>query len=261
MVGPTTIERLRVADQIFKDLKDRIVLGDFPNGSKLPSERELAKQYHVSPPTVREAIRGLSAIGLANVRHGSGIYVTADTQYLMALSLGTLIQLEGLGAGDVLSLLAVLNGHAAELACRVATPRDHARLRSTMKALEGASTGAEAATAVRGFHAAIAAAAHNPLLSALCGFLAQIQAQLGIELTGDVIDQWRLIFSELEAVRSGLVNAIVARDVEGAAACSRAFHEQAMQMITSLPKARTVRLSDPKLRALLSEMMGRLGSR
>src|SRR5258707_3944923 len=101
------LDRVRVADQIFKDLKERIVLGELPDGSKLPTERELAEQYQVSGPTVREAIRGLTAMGLADVRHGSGAYVTANTEALIAMSLGAVIQLEGLGAVEVLSILRV----------------------------------------------------------------------------------------------------------------------------------------------------------
>jgi GntR family transcriptional repressor for pyruvate dehydrogenase complex len=51
------VDRSRVADQIFKDLRHQIVLGELPRGSKLPTERELAERYQVSGPTVREAIR------------------------------------------------------------------------------------------------------------------------------------------------------------------------------------------------------------
>src|SRR3982074_557517 len=98
-------ERGRVADQIFRDLRNQIVIGALPRGSKLPTERELAEKYRVSGPTVREAIRGLTAMGLADVRHGSGAYVTAATESLIAMSLGTVIQLQGLGATDVMSIL------------------------------------------------------------------------------------------------------------------------------------------------------------
>jgi len=38
------------------------------------------------------------------------------------------------------------------------------------------------------------------------------------------------------------------------------FHEKAVALITSLPKAREVRLTDPKLRALIGSMMNRIGT-
>src|SRR5882757_4357709 len=138
------VDRSRVADQIFKELRHQIVVGNLPRGAKLPTERELAERYDVSGPTVREAIRGLTAMGLADVRHGSGAYVTAATESLIAMSLGTVIQLEGLGAVEVLSVLGALNEQAAALASEAATPKDHVLMRSQLAALDVATTAAEA---------------------------------------------------------------------------------------------------------------------
>jgi GntR family transcriptional repressor for pyruvate dehydrogenase complex len=253
------VDRRRVADQIFKDLRRQIVVGALPRGSKLPTERELAERYKVSGPTVREAIRGLTATGLADVRHGSGAYVTATTESLIAMSLGTVIQLEGLGAADVLSVLGMLNEQAARLASEAATGEDHKRLRAALVALQTADTASEAAAGVRSFHRVLATAGHNPLLSALCGFLADLQVELGMELTGDSMKEWRRIFGKLAQVRSGLVEAIIAGDTELAVTLAREFHAKAVALITSLPKAKEVRLTDPKLRALMSSMMNRIG--
>jgi GntR family transcriptional repressor for pyruvate dehydrogenase complex len=257
--GPNIVERGRVADQIFMDMRNSIVLGSLPHGSKLPTERELALHYQVSSPTVREAIRGLSLIGLVDVRHGSGAYVTADTGSLIALSLATVIQMSTLGVSDVLSVLGVLNAHAARLAAEAATEEDLDRLQDALKLLDEAGTSEAACEAVRNFHSALASAAHNPLLMALCGFLADLQTELGLELTGDSIALWNQIFDRLRPIRLRLVEAIKARDPEGAAELSRSFHALAVDQITSLPKAKEVRLNDPKLRQLLSSMMARVG--
>jgi GntR family transcriptional repressor for pyruvate dehydrogenase complex len=255
------VDRSRVADQIFKELRHQIVVGSLPRGSKLPTERELAERYDVSGPTVREAIRGLTAMGLADVRHGSGAYVTAATESLIAMSLGTVIQLEGLGANDVLSILGVLNEQAARLASHSATERDHERLRAALTELDMAKTAAAAAAAVRNFHRALAEAAHNPLLAALCGFLADLQVELGMELTGDSIKEWKRIFASLKKGRSNLVSAIIEGKQELAVSLEHEFHAKAVALITSLPKAKEVRLTDPKLRALISSMMSRIGSK
>jgi GntR family transcriptional regulator, transcriptional repressor for pyruvate dehydrogenase complex len=137
--GASVVDRSRVADQIFDDLRQQIALGTLPRGSKLPTERELAERYKVSGPTVREAIRGLTAMGLADVRHGSGAYVTAATESLIAMSLGTVIQLEGLGPMDVLSILGVLNEQAARLASEAATQQHHRRLHAAIEDLGSSS--------------------------------------------------------------------------------------------------------------------------
>ncbi|MFZ0180670.1 MAG: flavin reductase [Candidatus Dormiibacterota bacterium] len=57
--------------------------GRWPVGGRLPSDRELAEELHVSRPTIREAILGLEFAGMVEVRHGAGVYV------LGAMSNGT----------------------------------------------------------------------------------------------------------------------------------------------------------------------------
>lgn len=63
------------AQFIFQDLKDKILEGTYPSGSKLPAERSLAKEYQVSRTTVREAIGQLRQLGLVRAVPQSGTYV------------------------------------------------------------------------------------------------------------------------------------------------------------------------------------------
>lgn len=255
---PNVVDRERIADQIFRDLRDDIILGTLPNGTKLPSERELAQRYGVSGPTVREAIRGLSLLGFADVRHGSGAYVVADPNVLVAGSLSAVIQFGKLGVPDVLGVWGALSEHVAALAAQIATREDHERLRATLAALDEVESVEAAAKTVLAFHNAMAAAAHNPLLAALCGFLAELQTELGRELC-DTVEQWRKIFTKLKPIRTELVAAVIARDRQKAVELAQHFHTRAITLITALPKAKEIRLNDPKLRDLLSSMMMRVG--
>ena len=75
--SPANLHRGRVADQIVEDLRRQIVSGELSDGARLPSERDLAAHYDVSAPTIREAIRVLTAIGLLSTRNGSRTTVTA----------------------------------------------------------------------------------------------------------------------------------------------------------------------------------------
>src|SRR5438128_1462452 len=113
--------RSRVADQIIGELRAQIASGALPRGARLPTERELARRFAVSAPTVREAIRALDAMGLVEVRHGSGAYVTAAAHSLLASSLGTVLQLESVGVQDVLRLMEHLSVYTAQLAAERAT--------------------------------------------------------------------------------------------------------------------------------------------
>ncbi|MEQ1811299.1 MAG: GntR family transcriptional regulator [Terricaulis sp.] len=249
------IARNRIADQIFDDLKRQIIGGELQRGAKLPTEKDLAEHYRVSAPTVREAIRGLSVSGLIEVRHGSGAYVTANSEALVSKSLAAVIQLETVGVTDTLGLLSVLNGHAAVCAVRQATPADLRRLRDAAEALADVRTSERAASSVRAFHHALVKAAHNPLLEGICGFLASVQIAFASEITGGSIELWREIQGGLHKARMRLVEAIEKRDEKQTAVCSQEFHAEAIRLITSLPKAQEVRLTDPKLGALLSSVV------
>jgi GntR family transcriptional repressor for pyruvate dehydrogenase complex len=70
---------LRSNDRLYQDLARKLMAelaaGNYPMGSRLPAERELAAQFDVSRPTVREAIIALEVQGLVEVRIGSGAYV------------------------------------------------------------------------------------------------------------------------------------------------------------------------------------------
>lgn len=254
------LDRERVADQIFRELKNEIIRGTLPRGARLPAERELALKYQVSNPTVREAIRGLSLLGLVDVRHGSGAYVKADFASLIALTLGSAIQLDNLGINDVLGVTGSLVEFTAVSAARAATPADRAALRDAIAGLDKAQSSAVAAEAVRAFYKALTTAAHNPLLSALCLFLVNLQIELANQLAGDSTDAWRKILARLRPVRASLVEAIISRDEAAVSIVSKDFHRKSVAIITSLPKAKAVRIHDPELRQTLFATLTSLGT-
>jgi DNA-binding FadR family transcriptional regulator len=70
-----SIEPRRLYRQIAEQIRSLIRSGEYAPGSRLPPERDLAKQLGVSRPSVREALIALEVEGLVEVRIGSGIYV------------------------------------------------------------------------------------------------------------------------------------------------------------------------------------------
>src|SRR5215475_10163559 len=70
-----SIEPRRLYRQIADQIRTLIRSREFPAGTRLPPERDLAKQLGVSRPSVREALIALEVEGLVEVRIGSGIYV------------------------------------------------------------------------------------------------------------------------------------------------------------------------------------------
>ncbi len=66
----------KLYQQVASTIMESIMSGKYKPGERLPSERDLAVAFKVSRPTIREAMIALEIRGLAETRHGSGIYVT-----------------------------------------------------------------------------------------------------------------------------------------------------------------------------------------
>lgn len=148
----------RVTDAILQ----RLAQGEFPVGSRLPTERELAETYTISRTTVREAMVALEMMGVVEMRKGSGIYVAS-------------LRMPGEGAEalDVgaFELLEARRSVEAEVAALAALRIDDARL-DELEALVATMADADADIAAseqadRDFHLAIAGATGNGAFLAL----------------------------------------------------------------------------------------------
>jgi GntR family hexuronate regulon transcriptional repressor len=67
----------KLYQQIARAIAAAIADGRYASGDRLPSERELADEYGVSRPTIRDAMIALEFQGLVEARPGSGVYVAA----------------------------------------------------------------------------------------------------------------------------------------------------------------------------------------
>ncbi|MFI6284228.1 FadR/GntR family transcriptional regulator [Streptomyces sp. NPDC051018] len=91
-VRPLTVSRLpdRVADQI----REFIVAEDLAENTRLPAERDLAARFGTSRPTVSQALRTLSLMGLVEIRPGSGAYVVHRPDRAMTATVELMLDLD-----------------------------------------------------------------------------------------------------------------------------------------------------------------------
>ncbi|MEU9504198.1 FCD domain-containing protein [Streptomyces sp. NPDC048196] len=158
------LEALRpspLVEQAAQRLRDQITGGDWPVGTRLPGETTLAKTLGVGRSTVREALRALAGAGLVQPRQGAGVFVIATEP-----TEDWPTRLRRAAVGDVYEVRAMVEVQAAQLAAIRRTDDDVAALRA---ALEGRRTAAGSDTAAFvdadiALHAAVVAAAHNPVL-------------------------------------------------------------------------------------------------
>lgn len=61
--------------QVYDSIRAKVASGEYPAGSKIPSEDQLCRLYDVSRVTVRKAIENLVKDGILVKRRGKGTYV------------------------------------------------------------------------------------------------------------------------------------------------------------------------------------------
>lgn len=163
-------ERLYIT--VFNEISTLIKDGEFPVGSRLPTERELAARFKVSRPTIREAIIALEAKEEVSVKAGSGVYVLGNNLVNDDFS-------REISAFELLEARVLLEGEAAALAARMIDPEQLKELRKALSKIEledvkdSSSSGAD-----RQFHTIIAQATHNRVIAKQIRFLWDIQENL-----------------------------------------------------------------------------------
>jgi len=166
------IVQTSVSDQVAQRLLHMIRSGELKPSQQLPPERELAVLLGVGRPAVREAIRGLSLLGLLRIRQGEGTFVgTLHPRELMEplemvidLNVGTLDALfdSRIIIESGVAALAAQHISDAQLAFLASTIEDESALTSD------AATFAAADVA---FHEAIIDACDNVFLQSIAGSL------------------------------------------------------------------------------------------
>jgi DNA-binding FadR family transcriptional regulator len=159
--------RMRAADYVFETLSRAILTGELAQDSVLPTQRELSKQFAVSPLVVRQATHRLEELGLVRVRQGStttvlDIYASSDLRILQ-------LQLELATPGDKLALAvrenqALFTLSLLALAERRISSKQLDRLEQLCDELTHAPTARELLAFQVQYWGLIATATRNPML-------------------------------------------------------------------------------------------------
>ncbi|MGF1426284.1 FadR/GntR family transcriptional regulator [Kitasatospora sp. LaBMicrA B282] len=214
--------RTPLADQVIAQLRAQITSGEWPVGSRIPTEAALVEELGVARNTVREAVRALAHNGLLDIRQGSGTYVLATSELagVMHRRFATAEQQE------VAELRSVLEAGAAALAAARRTDRDLTLLRGTLDRREEAWFGGDTEVFVQAdaaFHQAVVAAAHNDVLAAIYADLGEVtRAHLRHDI-GPVLSPERYVGHDriLAAIADGDPAAASAESSAVIGACSR----------------------------------------
>ena len=203
----------RLYRQIADQLRQLIDEGEFPVGSRLPTERELAEKLGVSRPTVREALIALEVEGRLRIKVGSGIHVIEPRRAAV-----TPVPDPIAGPFEVIGARALIESAVAAEAARVALPEDIARLDAVLTEAETVPASLEAWVALdRGFHIGVAATLGNAVLERCVGDLFDQRIHPYFQRLAQHMENpatWRAAHAEHRTIR----DAIAARDPAAARA-------------------------------------------
>ncbi|MGD0187409.1 MAG: FadR/GntR family transcriptional regulator [Roseiarcus sp.] len=204
------------SDALAAALGGEIIAGVHPPGSRLPNESLLLDRFKVSRPTLREALRALSAKGLIISRQKVGTTVRPKTDWNMldpdflAWHLHTALTMEFVS--DLFQLRQWLEPQAAHFAAQSGKPEALARIAEAYADMERFKNGSgDLIGADLRFHQAILDATGNPFIGTLGGLIRTA-------LVGSFKRGWRgaIIKDERLHQHRAVLRAIEAREPDSA---------------------------------------------
>jgi GntR family transcriptional repressor for pyruvate dehydrogenase complex len=237
------IRQPKLADMIEQELERLIVEGTLAPGQQLPPERELAKQFDVSRPSVREAIQRLEAKRLLTRRHGGGTFVTENIWTSFSDPLLELLSSHSETQLDLLEARHAMEGISAYFAALRGTEEDFERIQACLVKIHEKQNEnnikAESACVVE-FLVTLTEASHNVVLLHIVRSLASLLEQ-------NVLQNLKLLHHRPEVVekvskhRASIVDAIVAGEPEKAREMSHSHLAYIEETLLDLTREQTRR--------------------
>jgi GntR family transcriptional repressor for pyruvate dehydrogenase complex len=160
------VQKTGIPEQIVGQVIELIRSRHIGPSEKLPSERELAARLNVSRPALREALRALSVVGLLEMRHGTGTFVSDLQPHSLLTKIGLIMSLSDHTFEQLFEARLVLEPAIAEMAASKVTQVQVAQMEECIAAIASNLDSDEAVLMHdAALHDLIAIAAGNTFLS------------------------------------------------------------------------------------------------
>lgn len=155
----------RLFETVTRAIATRIHNGDWPPGTRLPSERTLAEHFSVSRSCIREAIHTLSEQQVVETRRGAGTYVSEPDESALSARLAQVIPLKTERLAEIFDVRRIIEPQLAARAAQHITEAQLVRLKLLVyeqekRALRGETT----EDLDEEFHLCLAEASGNAIL-------------------------------------------------------------------------------------------------
>lgn len=207
------VRQLKASEEVAQQLRTAIFDGTYAAGQKLPSERELIESFMVSRTVVREAVKGLEASGLVEVRQGAtgGAFVKAITFERMSTACNDLFFMGKLSFTELCEARLLIEPMIARMAAQKCTPADAEMLLAAHRSESDTLQYPETVVLRQKVHHVLADMTGNRFLAGITKSLLQVLANITnqFEPDTDIIHP--------AGLHLAVINAVIANDEEGAA--------------------------------------------
>lgn len=188
-----SLSRVNLSQQIADHLEEVILSSPTSKvAEKLPGEMKLAKQYNVSRPVIREALKLLQERGLITLKNGSGAYITRPENDTVMNAINRIMQVDRIKSDDLTQMREILELSSVDQAVKRITDEQLKEMDAILSKFEDKSLPLKERVKLdEQFHIAIAQATGNELLSMFVGVLTSLLRDYmgkGILIEGGIED-------------------------------------------------------------------------
>lgn len=216
--GP--VETPRASDVFAGKVRDWILAGDRPDGTPLPTERQLMEQTGLGRSTIREALRILQSEGLVTSKVGpkGGYSVRRPDLQTVIDSVSVFLRGQRFRLVSLIEARMAIEPACAALAAQRATTADLDALEEAERRLEEESSlGVEALSEANyAWHLRLAQASHNELLIALVTALSSVMREASERVIETLPDSVMDALPEIRLAHGRVLEALRARDADAA---------------------------------------------
>ncbi|MFE7030783.1 FadR/GntR family transcriptional regulator [Streptomyces sp. NPDC057621] len=232
----------RLADDLAGRIRSLIISEDMAEGARLPPERDLAERFGASRPTVSQALRTLSLMGLVEIRRGSGAYVIRRPESMVATSVNLMLDFDRESIDHLVQLRLWLETLGVQEAASRAPALGDDEVAAVQQSLERLGDKTRSVSqwiaADTVFHATVVRSAGNPYLAAMYEGIhtAVLSYELGHWVDTEAVPDWLANADPQQqlALHQPIAAAVIERDPEAAKLAVERHHEVMLQHIAAM---------------------------
>ncbi|MEK4065846.1 FadR/GntR family transcriptional regulator [Peribacillus sp. FSL R5-0717] len=223
------IKPKKIYEEVSDELYEMIRSGSLKPGEQLDSIQQLAENFQVGRPAIREALSALSSMGLIEIKQGEGTFVKTFDPAIMNHPLSAALLMDQDNIKHLLEVRKILESGTAEVAAKKRTEENLIELKDMLFNMEKVSDDEELSDkADISFHVAVANASQNELLITLMNHVSELMTEKMRDIRRAALYSEEMTLKQLYQQHVRIYDAIVAQDEAGARS-AMLFHLQSVE--------------------------------